>query len=176
MLNFGKDRKFVVSNQDQCGVFHDILESSQPSPGAELDTMHVLAQLPIAAREHAKECPTCLESVDDFVAIRNLLLPLIRDVASPTPGPWFSAKVMNAITTHEQEGDGREAVWVGVRKLAPRLAAFCALLLALAGTWAFQVQQKVQAGQAIRPVESIFEPTPAAPLNDDVIASVGDRR
>jgi hypothetical protein len=182
MSNLGNNRKSNISYRDECGEFHDALEALQlppdAGPDAEMDRFRVLAQLPIASREHARNCSTCMEAVDDFAAIKNFLLPLTNDFASPAPGPWFSARVMNAIAAQEREPDGSEAVWAGVRKFAPRFAAFSALLLALAGTWAFQVQQRDHGGSSVRPVESVFEPTPAQPLNDDVMASasIEDRR
>jgi hypothetical protein len=177
MLNLGKNWKLgALGSEDHCGAFHDSLEALRMPKDVVIDRRQILALLPVGARRHSDTCPNCLEAIDDFVAMRNLLLPLSREIASPTPGPWFSSKVMNAIAAQEAETNGSESVWFNVRSLAPRLAAFSALLLVLSGTWAFQVRRQVQSRQMVRPAESLFEATPSAPLNDDVMASVGDRQ
>jgi hypothetical protein len=165
----------IRNNKDQCGPFHSWLEALQLSPDSKVDRFYVLAQLPVVAREHAKVCAACMEAVEDFAAMRNLLLPFPAESA-PAPGPWFSAKVINAIVAQEAEANRSDTVWDGVRNLAPRLAAFSALLLVIAGTWAFQMKQQVQNRQVIRPAETMFEPSSSAPLNDDVMASIGERR
>jgi hypothetical protein len=177
MFNLGTIKTLgqFLTKQDECGPFHDALEALQLSPESSVDPRYVLAQMPLAARRHAHACPTCMEAVEDFVAVRNLLLPLTSATPS-SPDPWFSSKVIQAIVAQEGESDRSEAVWASVRSLAPRLAAFSALLLVVAGTWAFQMKQQSQIRQMIRPVETLFEPTPAAPLNDDVMASLGERR
>ncbi len=176
MFNLGLIRTLgLFRNNDQCGPFHDSLESLQFSPDSKLDRGYVLAQMPVAAREHAKSSSTCREAVEDCAAVRNLLMPLTTETI-PSPGPWFSSGVINAIVTQEAETDRAEAVWVGVRSIAPRLAAFSALLLLIAGTWAFQTNRQIQNRQTIRPADTMFEPTPAAPLNDDVMASIGESR
>ncbi len=171
MWNLGKSK--LMSTQDQCGPFHDVLEELNLPPDAVIDRSRVLAAMTATQRQHALACSDCLEAVDEFAGVHNLLLPVTRDFSAPKPGPWFSAKVMNAVAAQEVESD---TVWAGVRRLAPRLAGFCALLLVLAGTWAFQVKQDLQARQLSRPAESLFEPFPSAPLNDDVMASVGGVR
>src|SRR5450755_1948754 len=113
MLNLGKNHK------DECGPFHDSLEALQLSAGFEIDRLQVLAELPVTARRHAEACPACLQAVDDFAVMRNLLRPLAQEIASPPSAPWFSVKVMNAIAAQETDANGREAVWLSVRRLAP---------------------------------------------------------
>jgi hypothetical protein len=177
MLNLEKiwNSRLFQNNKDLCGPFHEALEAVQLSPNAQVDRLDVLARLPVDVRQHALTCTTCLEAVDEFAAVRNLLLPH-RTLAAPAPNPWFSSKVINAITAQQAEFERSETVWTGVRSLAPRLAAFSMLLLVLAGTLAFQMKQESQIRQMMRPAESLFESTPSAPLNDDVMASVEERR
>jgi hypothetical protein len=170
MLNLGKNHK------DECGPFHDSLEALQLSAEFEIDRLQVLAELPVTDRRHAESCSACMQAVDDLARVRTILLPLARESAATAPGPWFSIKVLNAISAQQAEANSREAVWLNVRRLAPRLSAFCALLLLFAGAWAFQVQQQVAASQLLRPAESLFESSPSAPLNDDVLAGVEGRR
>lgn len=185
MLKLGKIWKWaqngLVENNKQtdCGAFHNSLEALPMSPHAASDRLQVFAELPPAARHHAQACLSCREAVDEFAAVRTLLRSLSSVIAAPKPSPWFPSKVMNAIAAQQSEAaDSRESVWLNVKSLAPRLAAFCALLLVLSGTWAFQVRRQAQTRQVVRPAESLFEPTPtpAPPIIDDVMASAGERR
>jgi hypothetical protein len=181
MLKLGTIWKWAQSSdnnhQTECGVFHDSLEALELSPVMASDHLDILEQLPLGARQHAQACPFCMEAVEEFAAVRTLLRPLASGIAAPRPSPWFPSKVMNAIAARQaEETDPRESLWLNVKNLAPRLAAFCALLLVLSGTWALQVRREVQTRQSVRPAESLFEPTAAPPINDDVMASAGERR
>jgi hypothetical protein len=89
---------------------------------------------------------------------------------SPEPGPWFATRVMAAIAGRESEMDLSDAVWVSIRRLAPRLVAVCALLLLLASTWMYQLRRvEIAAPPQVASNETVLEPGQSAPLNDDVL-------
>jgi len=92
-----------------------------------------------ASLEHASGCAECREAAEDLALTRVALQPLGE--LSPEPGPWFATRVMAAIAGRESEMDLSDAVWVSVRRLAPRLVAVCALLLLLASTWTYQLRR-----------------------------------
>jgi hypothetical protein len=121
-----------------------------------------------ASREHASRCLDCREAAEDLAFTRAALQPLGE--LSAEPGPWFATRVMSAIAGRESEMDVRDAVWVGIRRLAPRLVAVCALLLVLASTWTYQLRRVELAGPPqVASTETVLEPSQPAPLNDDVL-------
>jgi hypothetical protein len=64
----------------------------------------------------------------------------------------------------------RDAVWVSIRKFAPRLVAVCALLLLLASTWTYQLRRvELAAPPQVAANETVLEPSQPAPVNDDVL-------
>jgi len=145
------------------------LEASQP-----VTARAVQAELPEMAKQHALHCEQCAVALEDFATTREAL----REMKTLSePGPWFVTRVMAAIKSAENEiEEKRDGVWISVRRLAPRLAAFAALLLVLGGTWAMELQRREAAAQRpeLRQVEGLFEPAPSAPLNDDIVASASE--
>jgi len=122
-----------------------------------------------ASREHASRCLECREAAEDLAFTRAALQPL-GELSAAEPGPWFATRVMAAIVGRESEMDVRDAVWVGIRRLAPRLVAVCALLLVLASTWTYQLRRVELAGPPqVASTETVLEPSQPAPLNDDVL-------
>jgi hypothetical protein len=135
--------------------------------------------LPQEAREHAASCANCEEALEDFAETRQALAGMAESL--PEPGPWFVGRVMAKIRAQERELEEQaNGVWIGVRRLAPRLAAFAAVLLVLGGTWALELRRAEQSRQLQpqgRPaVEGLFEAAPNAPLNDDIIASTHEEK
>jgi hypothetical protein len=128
----------------------------------------VLAQMSSEARGHAAMCAECSRAVEDLAETRKALLPMSTPVAEA--GPWFAARVMAAIRARENELEERSnGVWLGVRRLAPRLVALCAVLLVVGTTWMVQLRREDLARQPeMGAAESVFESVPA-PLNDDVL-------
>jgi hypothetical protein len=121
-----------------------------------------------ASLAHASGCAECREAAEDLALTRAALQPL-REL-SPEPGPWFATRVMAAIAGRESELDLSDALWVSIRRLAPRLVAVCALLLLLASTWTYQLRRVEIAGPPqVASNESVLEPGQSAPLNDDVL-------
>jgi len=125
-------------------------------------------------RRHAKSCSVCQAAIMDFAETREGLATMKQGM--PEAGPWFAARVMMAVKAAEREIEERkEGVWVSVRRLAPRLAAFAALLLVLGGTWAMELRRRDVAGQTeLRQAEGLFESGQSAPLNDDIVASAAE--
>ncbi len=152
----------------ECRHFLEELEGLAGSDAGEATAPSVLAQMSSEARGHAAECAECGRAVEDLVETRGALLPLSTPVAEP--GPWFTARVMAAIRGKENEQEERSnGVWIGIRRLAPRLVALCMVLLVVGTTWAVQLRRedltrRVTLGSA----NSVFESVPA-PLNDDVL-------
>jgi len=151
-----------------CEWFLNALEDL-PAGGSISATPEVLlSKLPVGASEHAPHCAECRAALEDFAETRQAFLGSASKGA--VPGPWFTARVMNAIASQEHEREERqEGFWIGVRRLAPRLVALATLLLMLGGTWAFQ-ERRAHRALEMGPAEGIFENVPSAPVNDDVIA------
>jgi hypothetical protein len=140
--------------------------------GAMESSAELLQRLPFEIREHHDQCAECRAALEDLAETRQALRPM--KAALPEPGPWFTSRVMAAINARESEiEEGTNNVWVSIRGLAPRLAAFAALLLVLGGSWAMELRHadKVRQ-QQMQPADSLFEGSPNTPLNYDIIASV----
>ncbi len=160
---------------DKCATLLDALESVDPlaefgaPQTAESFRLSLLRELPDDIRTHLTVCSTCREIVDDFAGTREALQPLAFEIAAQQPGPWFAGKVMNAIRAQENEMDLKDAVWISVRRLAPRLAALCAALLLVMGTWiAREIRIDQSRNAEMRGPESVFDSS-SLPLNDDVL-------
>jgi len=134
----------------------------------EVNSQTVLAQMSSEARGHAEVCAECGAAVEDLAETRKALLPMSTPVAQA--GPWFAARVMAAIRARENELEERSnGVWLGVRRLAPRLVALCAVLLVVGTTWAVELRRaELARPPELGAAESVFESVPA-PLNDDVL-------
>lgn len=154
----------------ECQQFQEALEATRA--GVVVTPEVLLARVNEATREHSRSCEQCHAAVEEMAVARKELARLWE--AQPEPGPWFTAQVMGAIRAKENEIEEKSnGVWVSVRRLAPRLVAFCTLLLVLGGTWALELRRAEQAARQAerRPVEGLFESTPSTPVNDDVMAS-----
>jgi hypothetical protein len=154
----------------ECEAFLEALEATSPGSGVEATPGERLGPLRETTRGHAEVCADCKAAVEEMSVTRTELARLSE--AAVEPGPWFAARVMGAIRTKEREiEEKKNGVWVSVRRLAPRLVAFCTVLLVLGGTWAVEVRKAEEARQAeMRPVEGLFDTTASTPLNDDVLA------
>ena len=154
----------------ECEAFLEALEATSPDKGTEALPGVLLELINGVTRGHAEVCADCKAAVEAMSVTRRELARLSE--AAVEPGPWFTTRVMAAIRAKESEiEEKKNGVWVSVRRLAPRLVAFCSLLLVLGGTWALEVRKADEARQAeMRPVESLFDTTASTPLNDDVLA------
>jgi hypothetical protein len=150
-----------------CREFREELEAL-PLKNTEADFQTVLDGMSQASRLHACTCVDCRQAAEDLAETRAALQPLGE--LSAQPGPWFATRVMATIASRESEMDLRDAVWVSIRRLAPRLVAVCALLLVLASTWTYQLRRVEIAGPPqVSSTETVLEPSQPAPLNDDVL-------
>jgi len=157
-----------------CQEFREELEAL-PLENTEIEFATLLGALQPASREHALQCVECREAAEDLAMTRAALQPLAE--LSARPGPWFATRVMAAIAGQESEIDLRDAVWLSIRKFAPRLVAVCALLLVLASTWTYQLRHVELAGPPqVASTETVLEPSQPAPLNDDVLINSNEGR
>jgi hypothetical protein len=161
--------------KSECQRFLEELEGVAVSEAKEVNAQTVVTQMSSQARGHAEVCAECRGAVEDLAETRRALLPMGTPVAEA--GPWFAARVMAAIRAKENELDERSnGVWLGVRRLAPRLVALCTVVLLVGTTLAYQMRQQNLARQLqLQPAESVFESVPA-PLNDDVLVGAQGER
>jgi hypothetical protein len=158
----------------ECQKFLSELEELKLEAGKPATARAVQTELPEMAKQHALRCEGCAVALEDFATTREALLEM---KALSEPGPWFVTRVMAAIKSAENDIEERkDGVWISVRRLAPRLAAFAALLLVLGGTWAMELRRRETAAQRpeLRQVEGLFESAPSSPLNDDIVASASE--
>ncbi len=158
-----------------CQEFREELEGLPLSENARGAPRPLLEEMTQGSREHGSECAECREAADDVALTRSALRPLGQ--LSAEPGPWFATRVMAAIAGRESDLDLGDAVWLSIRRLAPRLVAVCALLLVLASTWTYQARRMENAGQPqVSANETVLEPGQTAPLNDDVLTNATEGR
>ena len=160
----------------KCEWFLNELEMLPADGPKATSAEQLLEGMPVAAREHVLRCASCDLALRDFADTRKLLESMNEGL--PEAGPWFTTRVMAAIRGKEAEIEElRNGVWVGVRRLAPRLVAFAALLLLLGGTWALQVRRAERLRETVvRPAESMFEAVPSAPVDEELVASVNEEQ
>ena len=131
------------------------------------------AGLPPDEAEHAVVCEACRVALDEFSETRNALAAMKVEEA----GPWFTARVMAAIASKEREDEAQDGVWISVRRLAPRLVAFSALLLVLGGGWALQQRSTDPASTERRGSGDIVFDFSAGPVSyDDGLGALGEVR
>jgi hypothetical protein len=160
-----------------CEEFVKELEALPPGDRKGVAPTGPLGRMTGGARAHATECAVCKQALEDFLETREALAGMKAE--APEPGPWFTAKVMRAIGARENEiEESRNSVWFSVRRLAPRLAAFAAVLLVVGGTWAIglrRAERQVRQPE-MKAVEGLFETLPSAPVNDDIVASASEEQ
>jgi hypothetical protein len=160
-----------------CEGFLNELEGLAPGAGAGGSERELLVRMTESARTHAAECRECQKGLEEFAATREVLRQMKPGM--PEPGPWFALRVMQVIAARENQiEEGRNNVWVSVRRLAPRLSAIAAVLLVVGGTWAMELRRSERhARQAeMNSSESLFEGSSGAPINDDIVASVNEEQ
>ena len=152
----------VNRDQQKCRRFLDALEELSLSGGTRRNTEEWRAELPEAEAEHLGSCEACRAALEEFAETRNAL----SGVTVHRPGPWFTTRVMAAITAQEKEEEARDGVWISVRRLAPRLVALSALLLVLGGSWALELG-KTDALNAERKSGDIVFDSSVSPVSYD---------
>lgn len=164
MKDLSKDAKV------NCEMFLNELEEFTADGLSGAMPEQLRARMTEALRAHGARCTSCEEALQDFAETRKALEQMRTGL--PEAGSWFTVRVMNAIAAEEEEiEEKKEGVWISVRRMAPRLVAFAAVLLVLGGSWAIEVRRADQAHRpAARPAESLFEGTPSTAINDDIVA------
>jgi hypothetical protein len=161
-------------NRDEvnCRRFLDALEELPASGNARMSAAEWRAELPVAEEEHAGSCGACRTALEEFAETRNALAGITVQEA----GPWFTARVMAAITAREREEEARDGVWISVRKLAPRLVALGALLLVLGGSWALELRKTEGINADRRGGDMVFDSSIAPTWYDDGLGMTSEVR
>ena len=160
----------------ECELVASEIEELKLEGAGNLTAAEVTGQLTGEARKHVAQCSECANAVEDFVTTREAL-GAMKELL-PEAGPWFAVRVMAAVKAAENElEERREGVWISVRRLAPRMAAFAALLLVVGGTWAMELRHQERSAQQsqMRQAEGLFEGVPG-PTNDDIVAGISEGR
>jgi hypothetical protein len=162
-----------IGMEASCEAFLEELERlplESPEPQTTGDRRELLPQ---EARVHAMECAKCEAALEDFVESRQAWGTMEESAVAPSP--WFVQRVMAKIQAQEEEQTN--GVWVSVRRIAPRLAAFAAVLLVLGGTWVMELRRVAETRQQqMHAVEGLFEAGPNTPPNDDIVLSASEER
>ena len=155
---------------ENCKRFREELESLPTGEQTRRNVEEWRAELPVAEARHLASCQECLQALEEVVETREAL----AGYTTPEPGPWFKTRVMAAIAAQEREEEATDGVWMYVRRLAPRVVALSALLLALGGSWA--VQQRNRDVASSKGGDIVFDGTPGQNLYDDSLTSVSEVR
>lgn len=161
---------------NKCQEFLDELEGLPVEASGETTLEALRAQLSQVAQQHGADCANCKAVLADVAETRSVL----RRLAGPVPeaGPWLAKRVMGAIAARENEiEESRNGLWSSVGRLAPRLAALCAVLLMVGGTWAYEQNRAEQMRRdQMSAVEGLFGAPASSSWNDDVMAGATEGR
>ena len=159
-------------DEENCRRFLDALEELPASGNMRKGAEEWRAELPVAEEEHAGRCEACRAALEEFAETRNALAGITAQAA----GPWFVARVMAAINAREREEEARDGVWISVRRLAPRLVAVSALLLALGGSWALELRKTEGMNADRRGGDMLFDSSSAPTSYDDGLGMTSEVR
>jgi len=154
-----------------CQKLLEALEALPVESGARLSAEEWRAELPAEEAAHAVGCEGCQRSLEEFAETRNALAGMKVQEA----GPWFTARVMAAIAAKEREDEAQDGVWIYVRRLAPRLVAFSALLLVLGGGWALQ-QRNTDLTSTEHRGDMVFDSSTTPTWYDDGLGAMNEVR
>jgi len=156
-----------------CRKLLEALDALPTDRNLRLSAEQWRAELPPDEAEHAIVCDACGAALEEFAETRNALAAMKAEEA----GPWFTARVMAAIAAKEREDEAQDGVWINVRRLAPRLVAFSALLLALGGGWALQQRSTDLASTDRRGTgDIVFDSSTGSASYDDGLGAVSEVR
>ncbi len=159
-------------DKENCRSFLDALEELPVSSNTRKSAEEWRAELPEAEEVHAGSCEACRTALEEFAETRNAL----AGITVQEPGPWFTARVMAAITAKEKEVEARDGVWLNVRRLAPRLVALAALLLVLGGSWALEQRKTERTNAERRGSDLVFDSSVAPTWYDDGLGMTSEVR
>lgn len=155
-----------------CERFRDALEALPVEGNPRRSAEEWRVELPEAEARHAGECAQCRTALEEFAETRSV----VAGMTLAQPGPWFTARVMAAITARERDEESRDGVWISVRRLAPRMVAFSALLLILGGSWAVQQRSNDSTKADVRVGDMVFDSSAAPTWYDDGLSTMNEVR
>jgi len=155
-----------------CRKLLDALEALPVDGGIRLSAEEWRVELPAEEAAHAAGCEACRTALEEFAETRNSLAGIEVQEA----GPWFTARVMAAIAAKEREDEIQDSVWIYVRRLAPRLVAFSALLLVVGGGWALQQRNTDLARTEHHGGDMVFDSSTAPTWYDDGLGAMNEVR
>jgi hypothetical protein len=152
------------------------LDEIEMVPGELILREELLAEVSVESRRHAEGCADCSNALEELIVTREALRPMRQETVEANP--WFATRVMALIAAREKEIDEQvNGVWIFVRRMAPRIVAFCALLLVVGSTWALQLKKAEERRQTnSAAAEGLFYTAPTTPVNDDAMSIVGGER
>jgi hypothetical protein len=156
----------------ECRKLREALEALPVDSGVGLRAEQWRAELPADEARHAAVCEGCRRALEEFAETRSALAAVKVHEA----GPWFTARVMAAIAAKEREDEAQDSVWIYVRRLAPRLVAFSALLLVLGGGWALQQRNTDLTSTEHRGGDMVFDSSTAPTWYDDGLGAMNEVR
>ncbi len=157
---------------ENCERFRDALEALPVEGNARRSAEEWRAELAETEARHAGECALCQTALEEFAETRSV----VAGMTLAQPGPWFTGRVMAAINAREREEESRDGVWISVRRLAPRMVAFSALLLLLGGSWAVQQRSNDSAKADGRGGDIVFDSSAAPTWYDDGLSTMNEVR
>lgn len=157
-------------NKEDCKKLRGALEEVAAGPRSATSVEALMSELSAEERGHVEACSDCRQAVQELVATKELF----RDVASyaDEERPWFTARVMAAISARERDISAKLSTWTEFSRFAPRFAWVTAILLLAGTTWFYErvVRAPVHEFNGT-PQESIFE-APQQTSQDDVLVSM----
>lgn len=165
----------LKKNAKECGQFQEALETAASSVSSASTPEELLAALPLPWRQHAECCAACRAAVEELLAARALLRAL--PALSKPPAPWFAPRVMAAIAAKEAELRRLGSPWAAVPRFASRLALASIAMLLVVSTWVYErpVAAPVKQTSAEAMTESLFDSSPPALSQDDILVSLAEK-
>lgn len=159
-----------------CTAVLDHIDDNVAIGNVVLTLESALKTLTPELRLHVLSCEECRSAVQETIEARALLQTLPSN--AEVDRPFFSAKVMSAITAREAELGSPIATWIAVPKFAARLTWATSIILLLASTWLMQkpVMAPTRQPSAASAPETLFETSQLPNDHDDILLSQVERR
>lgn len=161
---------FLDKQGDPCSRWQAWLESQADGLPAAQASEQGTSILSPEDRAHLHNCAECRVAMDAWLSFRHSLKLSRPEAGAP---PWFTARVMAAIATREEESRPI-AAWIAVPRFASRLALASAALLVFAGSWLYQKAPVRPVHRATSTTESLFDSQPPSQADDEVLVSYAE--